>query len=187
MTQISDDPSQSGRDQDGASQHGASQPGRGQSGASQQGTSRHGRGQHVTSQHVTSQHVTSQRGRGQHGASQDADGTEPDVRFTLANERTFLAWSRTSLALVVAGLAIAQLLPPFAGLPWGRSVIATPLILLGAVVSVFSYREWTRNEHALRHGDPLNRSRLPRVLALTIALIALLAAALDLYSRLAKR
>ncbi len=105
----------------------------------------------------------------------------------MANERTFLAWSRTSLALVVAGLAIAQLLPPFAGVPWGRSVIATPLILLGAVVSVFSYREWTANQRALRYGKPLARSLLPKILALTIALIALVAAAVDLYSRVTKR
>ena len=45
-------------------------------------------------------------------------GTEPDARFTLANERTFLAWNRTALALVVAGLGIVQLLPPFPGVPW---------------------------------------------------------------------
>ena len=43
--------------------------------------------------------------------------TEPDPRFTLANERTFLAWSRTALALVAAGLGIVQLLPPFPGVP----------------------------------------------------------------------
>lgn len=43
----------------------------------------------------------------------DDSGTEPDARFTFANERTFLAWSRTALALVIAGLGIVQLLPPF--------------------------------------------------------------------------
>src|ERR1700735_1399686 len=50
----------------------------------------------------------------------DAAGTEPDPRFTFANERTFLAWSRTALALVVAGLGVVQLLPPFPGVPGRR-------------------------------------------------------------------
>jgi len=116
----------------------------------------------------------------------DGEGTEPDARFTMANERTFLAWSRTSLALIVAGLAIAQLLPPFANVPWGRSIIATPLILLGAAISVLSYLEWRDNQRALRHGAPLRRSLLPKVLATTIAIIALLAGAVDLYSRMSK-
>ena len=30
---------------------------------------------------------------------------EPDYRFTLANERTFLAWQRTSLGLMAAAVA----------------------------------------------------------------------------------
>ena len=121
-------------------------------------------------------------------ATPDADeGIEPDARFTMANERTFLAWSRTSLALVVGGLAIAQLLPPFPGVPWGRSVIATPLILLGAVMSLLSYYEWKANQRALRHGAPLARSQLPRILAFTITVIALIAGAVDLYSRATSR
>ena len=121
-------------------------------------------------------------------ASQGADeGSEPDARFTLANERTFLAWSRTSLALVVGGLAVAQLLPPFPKVPWGRSAIATPLILLGAAMSVLSYFEWRANQRSLRLGAPLVRSQLPRILAFTIAVIALLAGALDIYSRVASR
>jgi putative membrane protein len=110
------------------------------------------------------------------------DGTEPDARYTFANERTFLAWSRTSLALVVGGLAIAQLLPPFPGVPWGRHVIGTPLILLGCAVSVISYVEWRANQRALRHGEPLARSRLPQILAITITAIGLVAAALALLS-----
>ena len=113
----------------------------------------------------------------------DAGGTEPDVRFTLANERTFLAWSRTALALIAAGLAVAQLLPPFPHAPWGRSVIATPLILLGAAMSSLSYVEWRRTQRAIRMGAPLPPSRLPKLLATTIGVIALLAAAVDLYSK----
>jgi putative membrane protein len=114
--------------------------------------------------------------------STDDDGTEPDARYTFANERTFLAWSRTSLALVVGGLAIAQLLPPFPGIPWGRHVIGTPLILLGCVVSVVSYLEWKADQRALRHGRPLPRSRLPQILAIAITVIGLIAAVLALLS-----
>jgi putative membrane protein len=110
------------------------------------------------------------------------EGTEPDARFTFANERTFLAWSRTALALVVGGLAVVQLLPPFPGMPWGRHIIGTPLILLGCAVSVVSYLEWKGNQRALRRGEPLNRSRLPYVLAVTVAAIGLVAAVLALVS-----
>jgi putative membrane protein len=107
-------------------------------------------------------------------------GTEPDARFTFANERTFLAWHRTSLALVVAGLAIVQLLPPFTGVPFGRHLLALPLIILGGVLSVGSYLEWTRHQRALRRGEPLGSSILPKLLAVAITLLALLAATLTL-------
>lgn len=108
--------------------------------------------------------------------------TEPDARFTFANERTFLAWSRTALALVVAGLAIAQLLPPFPGIPVGRRLLAIPLIVLGAVISVIGYLEWGRNQRALRRGQPLPRSHLPRILAISIAVMAAVAGAVVLVS-----
>ena len=116
-----------------------------------------------------------------------SDGGEPDARFTFANERTFLAWSRTALALVIGGLAIVQLLPPFPGVPWGRHVIGTPLIVLGGAVSVISYLEWKDNQRALRRGEPLRRSRLPQILAVAIAGIALVAAALALLSGLSRQ
>jgi putative membrane protein len=114
------------------------------------------------------------------------DGSEPDARFTFANERTFLAWSRTALALVIGGLAIVQLLPPFPGVPWGRHIIGTPLILLGGAVSVISYFEWKGDQRALRCGEPLTRSRLPQILAVAIAGIALVAAVLALLSGLSR-
>lgn len=108
--------------------------------------------------------------------------TGPDARFTLANQRTFLAWSRTALALVAAGLGIVQLLPPFPGVPWGRHVIGVPLIVLGALTAAQAYREWTRVQRALRRGDPLPRSILPLLLAATIAIVAAAAAAVALLS-----
>jgi putative membrane protein len=112
----------------------------------------------------------------------DTGGTEPDPRFTFANERTFLAWSRTALALVVAGLGIVQLLPPFPGVPFGRHLLGVPLIALGAVLSVVAYAEWVRNQHALRRGEPMPKSNMPWILAATITGMAIIAAIVLLLS-----
>jgi putative membrane protein len=109
-------------------------------------------------------------------------GTEPDPRFTFANERTFLAWSRTALALVVAGLGVVQLLPPFPGVPWGRHVLGVPLIVFGAVVALTAYREWVISQQALRLGRPLARSVLPWLLAVVIAVMAIISAVVVLVS-----
>jgi putative membrane protein len=114
--------------------------------------------------------------------AEDSGGTEPDARFTFANERTFLAWSRTALALVVAGLAIVQLLPPFPRVPVGRHLLGLPLIALGAVLAVTAYTEWVRNQHALRRGEPMPRSVLPWILSATVTLIAIIAAVVLLIS-----
>jgi putative membrane protein len=114
----------------------------------------------------------------------DAGGTEPDPRFTFANERTFLAWSRTALALVVAGLGIVQLLPPFPGVPEGRHLLGVPLIALGAVLAVAAYIEWVRNQRALRRGEPMPTSIIPWILAATITGIAIIAAVVLLVSAL---
>ena len=114
----------------------------------------------------------------------DDDGTEPDPRFTFANERTFLAWSRTALALVVAGLGVVQLLPPFPGVPWGRHVLGVPLIVFGAVVALTAYREWTASQRAMRHEQPLPRSYMPVIMTAIIATMAVVAAVVVLASAL---
>jgi putative membrane protein len=114
----------------------------------------------------------------------DTGGTEPDPRFTFANERTFLAWSRTALALVVAGLGIVQLLPPFPGVPAGRHLLGVPLIALGAVLAIVAYAEWVRNQRALRRGEPLPQSYMPWVLAATITLMAVISGIVLLLSAL---
>jgi putative membrane protein len=117
-------------------------------------------------------------------SGETGQGTEPDPRFTFANERTFLAWSRTALALVVAGLGVVQLLPPFPGVPWGRHVLGVPLIVFGAVVAVTAYGEWVRSQRALRLGQPLPRSVMPRLLSVVITAIAVIAAVVVLVSAL---
>jgi putative membrane protein len=98
-------------------------------------------------------------------------GEEPDVRFTYANERTFLAWNRTALALIATGVAATQLLPAF-DIDFGRRLLGLPLIAMGALVAVVSYRRWEANERAMRLGEPLPPSPLPRLLAFGIGVIA---------------
>lgn len=99
---------------------------------------------------------------------------DPDVRFSYANERTFLAWNRTALAMVTAGLAVTQLLPPFE-VPGGRRMIGLPLIVIGTLVAVASFFQWQRNEAAMRAQRPLPRSILPALVAAVVALSAVIA------------
>ena len=99
---------------------------------------------------------------------------EPDVRFTYANERTFLAWNRTALALIATGVAATQLLPEF-HVPYGRRILGVPLIALGAVVAFTSYRQWRSNERAMRQRRPLPRSLMTAVLSIGIGLISVVA------------
>ena len=109
----------------------------------------------------------------------DAD-SEPDVRFTFANERTFLAWNRTALALIATGVAATQLLPKF-DVEFGRRLLGLPLIALGAVLAVTSYRYWQQNQEALRQGEPLPKSPMPLVLSIGIGVVAIIAVILGAF------
>jgi putative membrane protein len=80
-------------------------------------------------------------------------GGEPDPRFSLANERTFLAGIRTSLALIAAGVALEALGLP--GEPGLRLAAAVGLLVLGLAVPVAAWVDWARAERAMRAGHPL--------------------------------
>jgi putative membrane protein len=106
------------------------------------------------------------------GADDPSAGSQPlDPRFTLANERTFLAWVRTALALVVAGLAVTQLFGPFS-VAGGRRIIGLPLIALGAVVSFWCFRRWQVIERAMILGRAVPVTRLPLVVAGVVGVVA---------------
>ena len=104
-------------------------------------------------------------------------GSDPDPRFTFANERTFLAWNRTALALIATGVAATQLLPKLQ-VAWGRRVLGLPLIALGAIVAAESFHHWRANERAMRRGQPLPRSPMPLVLAVGILVVGVVAVVL---------
>jgi putative membrane protein len=102
-------------------------------------------------------------------AKAESVGETPDYRFSLANERTFLAWIRTGLALIAGGLACAQFLPPLP-IAYLREIIALALLVLGAVVALRAVDHWARTERAMRTGADLPASRFPAVLAIVVAL-----------------
>jgi len=108
-------------------------------------------------------------------------GKEPDARFSFANERTFLAWIRTALGLMTAGLAITQLLPEF-DFAGGRRLIGLPLIAVGVVMAITSYWQWQRNERAMRLEQPLPTSYLPRIVAVVVGICALIGGILVVFS-----
>ena len=85
------------------------------------------------------------------GTTPEEPDREIDVRFSYANERTFLAWNRTALALIATGVAATQLLPKF-DVTFGRRLLGLPLIALGAVLALTSYSHWQANERAMRRG-----------------------------------
>lgn len=104
----------------------------------------------------------------------------PDPRVSLANERTFLAWIRTSLGFIAAGLAIAHLLPG------GESSTAARLVGLcsigaGAIMAILGHRRWRRNEQQLRQGRPLAPSQAPAVTTALTTAGAVAAAAFTLW------
>jgi putative membrane protein len=111
----------------------------------------------------------------------DLTGDEPDARFSLANERTFLAWIRTSIALVAGGVASAQLLQGLSGARWA---LAVPLIVLGLVTAAASHGHFRAIQHAMRHDEPLPRSPLTAILAVGVTVVAVSALALTLVDTL---
>src|SRR4051812_16248686 len=101
-------------------------------------------------------------------------GEEPDVRFTLAHERTYPGWTGPPLPLTGGARAAGRLLDSQRGA--ARRAVALPPIVLGAVLALTSYRRWEDNQRALRLGEPLPSGGPPRLLAAGIGAVALVIA-----------
>ena len=109
-----------------------------------------------------SEHATD--GAGPHGGEE----REPDYRFTLANERTFLAWVRTALALLAGGVAVDQLVE--AASPW-RDVVAVACVVVSALTVLSGYRRWSEVTWAMRRDLPLPPPRAVPRLALGLSVV----------------
>jgi putative membrane protein len=99
-------------------------------------------------------------------------GDEPDPRFSLANERTFLAWVRTALALFAGGVALHALAVP--STDWLRGLLVVVLIGVGGLVCLLSLVRWARIERAMRLHEPLPSFGLGIVMTMALLLAAVL-------------
>ena len=97
-------------------------------------------------------------------------GTRPDHRFSLANERTFLAWVRTSLAMLAGGVALdAVSLDGPRGL---QTALAVTLVVLGLLGAAASWLRWAATERAMRLHAPLPGTATLAWLALAVMVVA---------------
>jgi inner membrane protein YidH len=99
-----------------------------------------------------------------------AHGSEPDPRFSLANERTFLAWIRTALALVAGAAAVDALPLPLADTV--QNLLAGCLALAGLLTAGAAWRGWSRTERAMREGHALPSNPAMVVVLAAVALAA---------------
>jgi putative membrane protein len=106
-------------------------------------------------------------------------GEEPDPRFSLANERTSLAWMRTALALVGGGVAIVSL-SSLQSLPRWSALLGAAACVGGGALAVRAVAAWARVERALRLRQPLPAPRSLATLAGGVVLFAGLAVVLAL-------
>ena len=97
-------------------------------------------------------------------------GEAPDYRFSLANERTFLAWIRTSLGFLAGGVGLDQLAPDFAT-PLIREILALLLCLFAGGLAIYGYIRWLSNEKAMRLKQDLPYTRT--LLLISILLLPL--------------
>ena len=96
-------------------------------------------------------------------------GEEPDHRFSLANERTFLAWIRTSLGLIGGGVAVEAF---GVASPGVRAALASVLVLLGGGCAAAASVRWARIERALRERGPMPAAALIWVTSAAVLVVA---------------
>lgn len=101
-------------------------------------------------------------------------GEDPDPRFSLANERTFLAWVRSGLAMIALGIAVAT----FVSTTGTRGIsvwLALGLIALGGLLSALSWLRWVQVERAMRLGRGIPPTTLGLVVAVGVGILAVVA------------
>lgn len=103
-----------------------------------------------------------------------SEGSDPDPRVSLANERTFLAWIRTALGLIAVGIGVATFVST--QLARGLAVLlAAGLIIIGGAIAAASWFRWLSVERAVRSGSGIPPTRMSPMLALGVTFLAAVA------------
>lgn len=95
---------------------------------------------------------------------------EPDYRFTLANERTFLAWQRTSLGLLAAAVAVVQFMPEMT-VPGLRHILGMAVGAMAILTAVAGLLRWAHVDRSMRHDQPLPRAVMPTYLTVGLTML----------------
>lgn len=102
----------------------------------------------------------------------DPQRVRPDYRYSLANERTFLSWTRTGLALIAGGVAFEQFATSDPS--WIVHLVGMVGIVLGGSLGVWAYVQFRRVQHAIEHDLPLPHQPAATLISLGVALVAVL-------------
>ena len=97
-------------------------------------------------------------------------GGDIDPRYSLANERTFLAWIRTSLGLLVAAAALLAV-----NLPWPADAVRALAAVLATAAggsAIASWVRWRKVEKAISTGQAAPPSQAHILLAGTVLLVS---------------
>lgn len=87
------------------------------------------------------------------------DGPTPvrgsvDARFTLAAERTVLAWVRTALGFMAAGVAVVYVAGDIEH-PVLETALGLVMVALGCVIALLGAWRWRQTSRALRDGGEM--------------------------------
>jgi putative membrane protein len=109
----------------------------------------------------------------------EPDEAEPDYRMSMAAERTYLAYLRTGLALLAAGVAVAGALPDAGAEPLRRG-LGLGLVAIGGTVTAAARWRWITIDRTMRRGEPMRPGRLALALGVVMIMVAIVAAVLVL-------
>ncbi|NYE35461.1 putative membrane protein [Nocardioides cavernae] len=94
-----------------------------------------------------------------------------DIRFSLANERTFLAYERTAVGLVAAALAVFHLLEP----SWPQKLLGLLLVASALIAAGGGWLRYRQAERAIREGRDLPAGTTVHLMAAAVLVVIIAA------------